>query len=533
MPFAQHDEIVALGREPISADSPAGDSCRYEPEFEELQAQIDRIGSLTGEEVQWVRVVSLARTLLKDKSKDMLVMTYLTAGLLEEHGYGGLAAGLAAYKELLNTFWETCQPKLKPPQGRYNAIQYLADRLIPEIEVKGGQIRRAPKDSEKADVHRCADLIAEFDETVTKVFTGLGDTPNLLPLSRAFKALREKVGPLTAPAPAEAPAVPAAAGEGQAAQPAQPAATTAPAAAAVPDSFATATQATEAVIKIAKFLHGQDPQDPRAYLLSRAVHFGGLRQPPKDGLLPPVPPQRRQFFENLASAGNWPELLSQAETQFVVTPLWLDLQRYVATALKGQGPVFEPARHAVVSSTVALQQRLPELFDRTFKDKSPFADAPTKAWLEEEASAFGGGGGGGRAENDALSAAISEARSMLAESKHGEAVARLTLAARSCPDLRSRFRAQLALARLLLDMNRLNLARPLLETLTQQIDRYQIEEWEPELAADVFASLFECFRKSKTKPTPEEMQQSTLIFGRLCRVHPGTALKLDGDAAKT
>jgi type VI secretion system protein VasJ len=520
MDSERHEQIVALGKEPITASGPVGDPVRYEEIFESLQGQMDRMSSLTGEEVQWDVVVELATEILKAKSKDLLVMTYLTVGLLEHEGYVGLAAGFEAYREFLKHFWEGCFPKVKPPHGRYNAVQYLADRIQPVVELKAGRAARHPKDDEKEAVHRCTEAVAQLDEAVTAAFASQPETPNLLPMVRAFKALKEKVGPLGAEAPPAAEGVPAAA----------PAA--APAGVeAVPETFTSATQAVQAVIKVAKFLLSQDNKDARAYRLMRAVHFGGLGTPPKDRIIPAPPAPRRQFFENQAASGNWPQLLTDAEQQFATTPLWLDMQRYVALAANGLGPAYKAVHDAVALETTALQQRMPEVFDLTFKDGTPFADGATRAWLNEVAGQFGGGGGGDRAAaGDALAKAIVEARKLLSAAKGEDAVARLAQAMDGSASRRQRFRAQLALAGFCVDMNRLTLASSLLEGLDGTIEQYRLEDWEPELAARALGDLYACLRKAKPKPTPDEVQHINEVFARLCRLNPAAALKLEAAA---
>ncbi len=530
MASERHEQIVALGKTLISETSPVGDPIRYEEIFENLQAQMDRIGALTGEEVEWNVVVDLATDILKTKSKDLLVMTYLSLGLFENEGYAGLAAALEAYGEFLKTFWEGCFPKVKPPHGRYNAIQYIGDKIQPLVELKAGQAAKHPSDSEKEAVHACADAIASLDGAVTAAFASQPDTPNLLPLVRAFKALKEKVGPLGEAAPA--PAAAAAPAEPGAAPTAAPAA--APAAvAAMPETFSSATQAVQSVVKVAKYLLSQENKDARGYRLMRAVHFGGLGAAPKGGIIPGPPAARRQFFENLASGGDWPQLLTEAEGQFATTPLWLDMQRYVAMAAKGQGPAFKPAHDAVALETVALHGRLPEVFDLTFKDGTAFADGATKAWLNEIAGQFGGGGGGGGGGgSDALAQAVDEARKLLSEAKGEDAVARLSQAMDGSASRRERFRAQLALAGFCVDMNKLTLAGSLLEGLEAVIDQYRLEDWEPELAARAFGDLYACLRKAKPKPTPDDAKRNAAVFARLCRLDPARALKLEAAGAK-
>ena len=162
-----------------------------------------------------------------------------------------------------------------------------------------------------------------------------------------------------------------------------------------------------------------------------------------------------------------------------------------------------------------------------------FADGATKAWLNEVAGEFGGGGGGGGAGgDDALGKAIDEARKLLAAAKGEDAVARLSQAMDGSGSRRQRFRAQLALAGFCADMNKLTLATSLLEGLESVIDRYQLDEWEPELAARAFGDLYSCLQKARPKPTPEDARRSAEVFSRLCRLDPARALKLETGGAK-
>jgi type VI secretion system protein VasJ len=520
----RREQIVALGKDPISPSSPCGDPVRYDEIFERLQAQMDRIGSLSGEVIDWREVVSLSTEILKSKSKDLLVMTYAALGLFETEGYAGLAAAFEAYRQFLTSFWENCYPKIKPPHGRVNAVQYLVDKVLASVELKGGQAKRHPKEDEKKYVHECADAVAQLDSAVTTAFASQPETPNMLQLVRAFKALKEKVGPLVTAAPAAAPQPAAAPAEGTAPGPAAP----------ISDTFASPAAALQAVIRIAKYLLAQDNKDARGYRLMRSAYFGGWSEPPKDRIVPgPTKPQR-ESFEKLAADGNWTELLTRAEGQFAVTPLWLDMQRYVAVALNGLGPMYKAAADAVALETLALQSRLPTIFDLCFKDGTPFADAATKAWLNEVGGRLGGGGGGGAAaDGDPLGGAIAEARKLLSEAKGVEAVERLTQEVDGSGSRRHQFRAQLALAGFCMDMNRLALASSILEGLERRVDEYHLEDWEPDLAAKALARLYECLMKSKPRPTPEEAQRVAGVFSRVCRLDPAAALKLEAAVKAT
>lgn len=514
----RREQIIALGKEPISSSSPCGDPVRYDEIFERLQAQMDRIGSLSGEIVDWREVVSLSTEILKNKSKDLLVMTYATLGLFETEGYAGLAAAFDAYRHFLTSFWENCYPKIKPPHGRLNAVQYLIDKVLAPVELKGGQAKRHPKEDEKQYVHECAEAVAQLDSAVTTAFAAQPESPNMLQLVRAFKALQEKVGPLVTAPPPAAPQPAAATAAGAAPAPSAP----------VPDTFASPAAALQVVIRIAKYLLAQDNRDPRGYRLIRSAYLGGLSELPRDRLVPgPTQPQR-EAFEKLAAEGNWAELLTRAEGQFAIMPLWLDVQRYAALALQELGPAYRAAADAVAFESLALHVRLPTIFDLCFKDGTPFADAATKAWINEIAGRLAEGGGGtAAAEGDSLGGAIAEARKLLSEAKAVEAIERLTAEVDGSGSRRHQFRAQLALAGFCMDMNRLALAQSILEGLERRIDEYHLEDWEPDLAASAFARLYECLMKSRPRPTPEEAQRITAVFSRLCRLDPAAALKLE------
>ena len=69
-------EIANLGIDPISPSAPAGGPVSYDPQFEQLSAEIAKIGSLTGAVVDWDAVVQLSRSLLKSKAKDLRIAAY-------------------------------------------------------------------------------------------------------------------------------------------------------------------------------------------------------------------------------------------------------------------------------------------------------------------------------------------------------------------------------------------------------------------------------------------------------------------------
>ena len=151
--------IRSLGSQPIAGGAPAGESVRYETEFEQLSVEIEKLTAVEQVAVDWRVVVNLSSILLKDKGKDLLVASYLATGLLERESYSGLAAGIAVVNGLVANFWEGLFPESRRLRARVSAIDWMLEAsrrraaLVPtapmaptsiQTTVKGAYAERAP-----------------------------------------------------------------------------------------------------------------------------------------------------------------------------------------------------------------------------------------------------------------------------------------------------------------------------------------------------------------------------------------------------
>jgi len=92
------------------------------------------------------------------------------------------------------------------------------------------------------------------------------------------------------------------------------------------------------------------------------------------------------------------------------------------------------------------------------------------------------------------------------------------------------------MATLCLRANQPALARPILEGLQQEIDRYALETWEPVLALEVWQNLHKCYESLAAGP-PGPARQAYLegtqrVFEKICRVDVRHALAMSGVTAK-
>jgi type VI secretion system protein ImpA len=297
--------------------------------------------------------------------------------------------------------------------------------------------------------------------------------------------------------------------------------------------------AFQRVVDVAVFLRREDPYSTTPYLLLRGLRFGELRSVGPDldpGLLAAPATEVRQSLKKAASESDWLQVIEIAESA-MGTPCgrgWLDLQRYTYRAAYELG--YTQIQAVIRAEVHALLADYPGLRQAMLLDDTPAANPETQMWLDEIAPAIPAapetepaytppvfvheevrpaGEGGSRAP-DANELALEAAGA----GRHQEAIEILMREASTEKSGRGRFQRRLQLAQLCISMGYEQIAHPILDQITAEIDARGLEGWEaPELVAQPFCLLYRCLVKSKTDP---EVKQK--IYDRICRLDPLQAL---------
>lgn len=438
-------DLWSLGKEPIRPDQPAGVDVRYDPDFEALQAEIDKLStpSATGG-TDWGKVERLAAAILSGKSKDLLAASYFAVAAIRIRGLEGFAQGLQIMADLTEHFWEDLFPPKKRVRGRAAAIEWWVEKSAAALE----DIK--PEGAQEEAVQRYREALMRVDALLQ---ANLDSPPLTRPLERFIDAIpvqggdeaetgtapasspAQSTGSAAAGAPGEAPArkdnlagapsesaAPAVesspsgpsalekAGEKPPASAASPEPQRQPApkptagpAGARPEPVETGQGiqpasaveaervlrgALQAIRRAADYYLGQDLGDPRSYRLRRIASWSLIHAlPPTVSGRTEVPPPMNQpllegELEDLEAKANWEVLVRSAEERFQSAVLWLDLNRFAAESLNRMGPRYEAARDAVIHETLCLVERLPGIEGLSFSDGTPCADGATRSWLE-------------------------------------------------------------------------------------------------------------------------------------------------------
>jgi type VI secretion system protein VasJ len=519
----QNPEIVKLGSDPVSDGTPAGNSVRYDPEFEQLSAEIAKMESVTGAKVDWGVVVQLSISILKNKSKDYRVASYLLMGLYETERVEGLLSGFRMYNGFVRTFWETAFPEKSRLRGRIGALEWLGGRL-------GSALSRDSRRSVSDE------LVLELDQAIREFSSAL--TEFLGEQAPAFSEVQAAVDTRVKDVRArKAAAERALEDEARRAEAVASGEVT-----DVADAEKVIEECRERLSRVASFFYTSDPTAPLSYRLRRSITWGWLVSIPnhENGVthIPPIPADSIQRCDGFSAEGNWLGVVEEIESNFLETIFGFDLQRRCIQALSELGEQYDSPRRAVLSELVSLLTRLPEIPKLKFNDGSPFANAQTAAWIGEEV--LGGASQGnsriqrGEAaegpESVALTEAVAEARNLMASGRLQDAITLFKEGIAKSPLRRFRFLWRLHLAKLCIEAGKLQLALPQLASLDEDVGRFSLEEWEPGLSLEVVQNLFVCRQKlaatMQTQSADVENQLAQL-YQRLCKLDVNAALAVE------
>jgi len=118
-----------------------------------------------------------------------------------------------------------------------------------------------------------------------------------------------------------------------------------------------------------------------------------------------------------------------------------------------------------------------------------------------------------------------EAEQLIRSGEIEKGLAEMTRLAAGETTGRSRFHRKLLLAQICIETQRDKVARSILEELAEQIDKFQLENWESsELIAGVWSRIVRIYRQTDES---ELQDRAAKYYERLCRLDPWQALKCE------
>lgn len=518
------NHYIDLAGTPISDTDFYGSDVRYSAEFEILESELDKAHSLHQiEGPDWSMVREGCEALLRSQSKDLRAAVWLTWSLYHQESIAGLQAGLAALTYLSQDHWAALHPR--KPRTRLAAFSWLASRVDQAVS------EASEHQHDPGLLNALADQLRALDTCLAYHFDD--QAPLLLPLSRRIEALvKEATAPPAPSAIADQPAQ---------ASPAKAPVITLDSKGSEPlgavtdhrDAHKCLRLLQEQARHLSHWWLGEAVTDARAIRLSRTLLWLPIDSLPEHDAqytttLRGLPADRLSHYRERLGQGAPAELLIDIETSLARAPFWLDGQRMAWQCLEQLGG--DAAQYEIEAQLAMLLKRLPGLERLCFHDQTPFADADTQAWLQEQVlqhHRIPSNTGVSSAAMDGTrhapwEAALQDASAQLRKGSLKVGLQAMKQAMQQADDQRSRFHWQLAQARLCQQARQYELAWHQLESLYQVLHHSGLEQWEPDLALRVLRLLLEC--GSRLPDSPALRQRKSEIYQRLCHLDLEAAL---------
>lgn len=522
-------DMYSLGISPISADQPAGSDVRYEPEFDSLQAEIDKLSSPTASGgVDWKKVNALSSQILQEKSKDILVAGYLAVSQIYCAKVDGFVAGVQIYRDLIEKFWDDLFPVKKRMRGRIGAIEWWAEKTE-------GALKQLPSGAFSSE--QMQDCLEALDKIDSLLKDYLEDPPSISAVRRCLDGFlpQAETSPQPAPGPSETAGEPHA--EPAVAPKSEPPQTTQRADGIESDKDANRVlrSGLQELRKVAAYFLETAPENPLPYRCTRISAWSAVETlPPCENNRTRIPPPdagSMKILYDLLARQDWDSLLRSAERRLNQFIFCLDLNRFVALSLDNMGSRYRSAHETVCRETAFFVHRLSGLTDLSFADGTPFADQDTRDWLRLISFTSTGAGieplpaqGSPAGTNENEMAEKIKGAKILADKKNLlEAVEALQEELLNSISEKERMLWRLALSEILLTSKQLEAALPHLEELRHTIGIHRLEDWEPDLA---LRSLIMVWKGFSMHPSDESKRISTDALNRIARLNPKQALLL-------
>lgn len=553
-----------IGRTPISQENAVGIDIRYESVFEILQTEVDKLYSpaMAGD-VNWQKICELATEIIQNHSKDLTTAAYLGVALVKNHGIAGFEIGLTILMDMSDVYWNTLFPPLKKKKRRLGAIEWWCERggtalaLLPPESVPQSKIKALLDRLEKFNEAMSSKLastiplyhIVESLELLEQPEEQLLEKEELsVPEEKmtSVPRMEEKAQPKnpppstekkgkTAPSPLEKKtsvvipkkkisASPMPLGE----------------MVSLADAKRSFNQTVTQLKKIAEAFRANDISDPLSYAIVRFDAWVKVNElpPAKEGKtqIPSPGKQEVDLLKKLFELEKWVELINASENNLGRYIFWMDLNRYTAVALEKMGSSHADALETVRFTTSTFCCRLRGIESYAFSDGLPFASDDTLAWIETLGVSPAVGTGRvdsvvallpsqtiGECGQDDRQQIVERAKKLVSEKNLHAGMALLQGYFSSSVALKDRFLWQIEMAALLLASNQEQAAFPLIINIVETIEKFRLQQWDPEMSMRGLLIAWTGLRKKKSCK-----ELADKIYGLMARIDPARVLLLEG-----
>ncbi len=490
--------------EAIPGDSPAGTDAANDEDYFKLSMEFPKT---VPDYKNWI---DLSNTILKEKSKDIKVASWLCFALYRTEQLKGFRTGLEIVYHLLKKFGSDLFPQNNVQKSK--AIQFLSTSRVTKL-IERDQVNK----SNASEVVKINELIGMILPECEKLM------PENVPVLQALQdvignLIKEAENALNPPAvPEKKPVSPPQQKTEvrQASAPTPAKAESAPIKQIIPASedetgiqlrrlltyYYEATVNNETVEKI--------PESFFAFGIARQIQWSTLVLPESEEKITGITPPNdiiRKLLNTWHSENKTDVIIPRIELEFIKDNsefrYWLDAQRYLVDALEKKGGNYSTSASDIKYHLARLIRRLPELPKLKFAGgEIPFADKETIKWLDQLSVSSVPG-------NAAVNSGSSVSLTPIVDPSYDDINTEYEEAVKGLPKnfqesleqmqqklsaedrMKGKFLRRLNIANFCYEAKQYNVAKVSLEELDKTIDNLNLSEWEPALCTAAWQSLY-------------------------------------------
>lgn len=488
--------IRDIGKVPVEDENPAGINLSDDITYDRLQTEMEKLTSLSNAgSVDWTLVKKLGSEIIENKSKNMVVLTWLSIAMIHTDGLKGFIDSLYVMNGAVQGFWEEMYPPKKRMRGRRNAMSWWVDK-VDNLFDNLSPIK-LPEDGFNA-------IIAEFKSFDSFLGENLPDAPILRHLIDKFSNLIDvevKVESVPQKSSADENVVenqPIPVAPKQMNSPIQNKSISIPSPIIYGDNASDIIkQALHVIVEASNAIYKVDGQNSLVFRLNRLTAWADVTElPPSEKNETMIPAPDEQFVDslkNLHDTSNWEALLGAAESRMSQYLFWLDLSCYSSCALKNMGQ--EEKGAAIARDTYEYVQKLPGIEKLSFSGGLPFASHATKQWLKDAAASRHSSSSEksiGDGEQSLVKSQFDEAIKMMNDNQIDVALNMYRENLLRAPSGRLRFLWLSGMCKLITKADKSSFLTNYYEELEKLIEKFHLLEWEPELAVEALATIADC-----------------------------------------
>lgn len=493
-------DIIQEYLEPIPGDSPVGIDAANTEEFFKLNMEFPKT---VPDYKNWIE---LSEIILKEKSKDIKVASWLCFALYRTENIKGFKNGLILVYNLLKKYGNDLLPS--NPMLKSKAIQFLNTSRVTKL-IEREDINKSNADEVIAIGELLRLINAESERLLPEnipVLQGLQDiiTTHIESAKSALNPPVQQMKP-----PPQFNQQPRVSGSSQPRDETQ----------SVVKAAAPASE-DEAILQLRRTLvhfyeykdggesKERTPDSFFAFGIGRLIQWSTLQLPPSEENITNIEPPNdtiRRLIPQWFNENKFEIIIPRIELEFIRDNsefrYWFDAQRYLVFALESKGGNYSAAASDIKYQLARLIKRLPELPTLIFSGgEVPFADKETQSWLNELSLNTSASVGSGSSSSSIISPLVDpsyddikiEYQEALSKLPSGfeEFFAKMHQGLSSEERIKGKFLRRLNLANLCYEAKHYNVAKVYLEELNNLIDNLKLGDWEPVLSVAAWQSLY-------------------------------------------